>query len=71
MSDTTEYFGAGEVSAPPSDAGEYPVPFAEFARAIQGTDDEVYTKLVRLRAGVAARTPSAWRALLVTVQAQG
>lgn len=45
-------------------ADEFPIPFNQFAQSLRGTDDEVFTHLLRTRHGSEKHLDSEWRALL-------
>ena len=48
---------------------DFPVSFADFSTALKGTDDEIWTKLLKNKFGAQKKHFPAWRAALAAVKA--
>ena len=65
--ETTIYSDEAQVAAVAAVvASEHPVPLRVFAADLKGSDDEVYTRLLKKFHGERPRTPSEWRALIAS-----
>lgn len=44
------------------------IPLKRYLSRLKGTDEEIYSKLLQIEAGMVAKTAEAWRALLEEIK---